>query len=340
MKFTLVAGLKAGGYSQRRALAIAVVSRSAYHYRHKPRPPVAGPVPHKERAYPSRVSAEDQAAVIDRIHAAWEGGDSVLNAFATAWDEGVFLASQRQWYRIANRIPGQGSRPSTGTRAPRPARKPPVVVATGPGQAWTWDITDLNGTYVGQRFKAYSIQDLYSRKVVGHIVAAREDDQVAVEMFSYAFGIEGIPDMLHSDNGSAMTSNALGKLCADLKVTMSFSRPQVSNDNPFKESEFRTLKYRPSYPGTFDTLQQAQAWVDSYIDWFNTRHHHSGLALHTPQAVHDGSWKLAHTQRTKSLAEYYQAHPGRFRRAPRVKAPAREVGINLHHRGIPTTTTK
>jgi putative transposase len=337
MRAVLVEDLKAAGYSQRQALGLAGLARSVWQYRDKPRPRVAEPVPHRQRAYPNRISAADEAVIAQEIQAAWGRDDSVLNAFATCWDAGVFLASRRQWYRIANRVCAQDARPPRTPPTPRKKPNAPVVVVTGPGQAWVWDITDLKGTFVGQRFKAYSIQDLFSRAIVGHRVAAREDDQIATQMFSEAFGHAGIPQVIHADNGAAMTSNALEQLCAQVEVDMSFSRPRVSNDNAFKESEFRTLKTRPSYPGTFDSLQQAQAWIGDYVSWYNTDHRHSSLALHSPGSVHDGTWRQTHTRREQVLANYYRKHPERFRHRPVTNEPPGQVAINLHHQDADTT---
>ena len=120
-------------------------------------------------------------------------------------------------------------------------------------------------------------------------------------MFEETFGVEGIPNHLHADNGAAMTSNVLQNLCHDLHVDMSHNRPSVSNDNPFKEAEFRTMKHRPNYPGHFETIQQAREWLEEYVLWFNTEHHHSALAWHTPQSVDDGSWTQINEARAKVL---------------------------------------
>lgn len=315
--------------SQRRALELIGLSRSAWHYRSKPRGRTAAPVPHRERAYPNRIDPESTEAIDALVREAWGQGRSVGWAFAAAWDQGLMVASQRTWWRVANTIADQSIRPvipvRTGNRVRRPA---PQVLATAPGHAWVWDITDLPTPYRGQAFKAYSIQDLYSRKIVGYRVEEREVNTLAAQMFQAAFSEHGVPAVVHSDSGAAMVSNELKNLLADHNVAHSFSRPRVSNDNAHKESEFRTMKHRPDYPGTFTTVEQARAWVDRYAAWFNTDHHHSGLALFTPNQVHDGTWRQLHTIREHALDSYYQAHPERFHRRPHTPTPDELVGIN------------
>ncbi|QAY62867.1 transposase [Xylanimonas allomyrinae] len=155
-------------------------------------------------------------------------------------------------------------------------------------------------------FKAYSIIDIFSRKLVGHRVEDREADHLAVEMFTAAFAAHGAPQVVHADSGPAMRSTALADLLGPLGVTQTHNRPRVSNDNPFSESEFRTMKYRPNYPGAFDSLDQARAHVDAYVPWYNANHKHSGIALFSP----DGS----------------------------TTAPGGSAGPNAHTSTAPTTT--
>lgn len=330
MKFTLVEDLKEAGYSQRRALKISNVSRGTYHYHHHPRPRVNTPIPQSERNYPSRLDIAECEAIITQIRESWARGESVLNAFASTWDDGIYLGSLRQWYRVANTI-DQDQRPRSPLRRHRPKRAAPVVVADGPGQVWMWDITDLKATYMGQAFKAYVIQDLYSRNIIGHCVALNENDDIAAAMFAEAIDRHGAPRVIHSDNGAPMRSTALAELCEEMDIELSFNRPRTSNDNPFKESEFRTMKYRPGYPGVFDTLEAARDWIDYYVVWFNTRHHHSGIALHTPQSVYNGTWTQAHDRRVGAINTYHRDHPERFHQPPTVKRPQQRVAINLHH---------
>jgi putative transposase len=316
--------------SQRRALALIALSRSTWHYRSHPRSPVPDPTPHRDRAYPTRIGALDRAAIEADIIAGWVAGLSVDQSFATRWDAGVLLASRRSWWRIAAAIVDQSARPSAPTRAKNTApRAAPVLKATGPQQIWSWDITDLRSPWRGVAFKAYSIIDIYSRKIVGWRVEERECDDLAVEMFETAFGGHGLPAVVHADSGPAMRSTVLADLLAGAGVGRTHNRPHVSNDNPYSESEFRTMKYRPNFPGVFDDLETARAWVDTYVRWYNQHHRHSGIALFTPEQVHTGAWSRQWDRRDHALQNYYNAHPERFRARPHTKAPSPVVGINL-----------
>jgi transposase InsO family protein len=318
--------------SQRQALELVGLSRSTWHYRHHPRPRVADPVPHTDRAYPCRISDADRARISERINAAWARSHSVDYAFATAWDEGIMLAARRSWWRIAASIPDQSRRPVAPTRSTQGTRTPrsaPVLIATRPNDVWTWDITDLRTPWRGVAFKAYCAIDIYSRYIVGWRVEEREVDDLAVDMFERAFSEYGIPGAVHADSGPSMRSNAVADLLGDLGIAQTHNRPRVSDDNPFSESEFRTMKYRPNYPGVFATLDQARAYLEWYVPWYNTQHRHSGIALFTPQQVFDGTWQGQWLQRHHTQQAYYAAHPDRFRRPPATPAPAPIVGINM-----------
>jgi putative transposase len=306
------------------------VSRSTWHYRAKPRPRVTEPLPQKDRAYRSRIGEADRAVITEKIIAGWRAGRSVDYSFAAAWDQGVMLASRRMWWRIAAAIVDQSTRPVAPTRsASTTPRTAPVLKADGPQQIWSWDITDLRSPWRGVTFKAYSIIDIYSRKMVGWRVEERECDDLAVEMFEAAFARHGLPAVVHADSGPAMRSLVLKNLLAGLQIGQTHNRPRVSNDNPFSESEFRTMKYRPNYPGDFTDIDAARAWVSDYMSWYNQHHRHSGIALFTPAEVHSGAWTQQWTERDQALQTYYAAHPERFRSRPRTMSPSPVVGINL-----------
>jgi putative transposase len=306
------------------------LARSTWHYRSHPRPRVADPVPQRDRAYPARISAADRARIEAQILAGWLAGVSVDQSFATMWDAGVMLASRRSWWRIAAAIEEQGARPICPTRARNTAPRPaPVLKATGPQQIWSWDITDLRSPWRGVAFKAYSIIDIFSRKIVGWRVEERECDHLAVDMFETAFATHGRPAVVHADSGPAMRSNDLAELLADAGIGRTHNRPHTSNDNPFSEAEFRTMKYRPNYPGVFDDLDAARAWVSTYVGFYNAHHRHSGIALFTPDQVHSGTWTRHRDRRDHALQAYYDAHPERFRHRPHTKCPSPIVGINL-----------
>ena len=312
------------------------LSRSTWHYRSHPRTPKTEPVPQRDRAYRSRISETDRAVIADKILAGWLAGVSVDHSFASMWDAGVMRASRRSWWRIASAIADQSARPTAPTRSTnKTPRVAPVLRATGPQQIWSWDITDLRTPWRGVAFKAYSVIDIYSRKIVGWRVEERECDDLAVEMFTTAFDLHGLPAVVHADSGPAMRSTALKDHLADLNVAQTHNRPRVSNDNPFSESEFRTMKYRPNYPGTFTELDAARAWVDSYVSWYNQHHRHSGIALFTPDTVHNGTWAQHWDRRDHALQAYYDAHPERFRNRPHTKRPNPVVGINIPAEHVP-----
>ncbi|WP_105567866.1 DDE-type integrase/transposase/recombinase [Microbacterium halophytorum] len=316
--------------SQRQALDLVGVARSTWHYRQNPRETVTDPIPQSERAYEARISDADRAQIEERILAGWAADNSVDHAFATAWDEGIMLGSRRTWWRIAADIEDQMLRPAAGTRKDnRQARDKPVLKATGPGQVWSWDITDLYSPWRGKTFKGYKIIDIFSRDIVGHTTENREADHLAVAMFDAAIARHGAPAVVHADSGAAMRSNLLRDALTEHGVTLSHNRPYTSNDNPFSEAGFRTMKYRPGYPRVFTDLDTARAYIDKYVDWYNTEHKHSGIALFSPAQVHDGTWKTLWAKRDIALQRYYDAHPERFRSRPVTPSPADHVGINL-----------
>lgn len=252
------------------------------------------------------------------------------------------LASRRTWWRVAAQIEDQMLRPAIPTRKGnnRPPREKPVVMATGPGQVWSWDITDLYSPWRGKSFKAYSVLDIYSRHMVAWRVEDREADHLAVEMFETAIARHGAPRIVHADSGPAMRSNLLRDTLTSHGVELSHNRPYVSNDNPFSESGFRTMKYRPGYPRVFKELEAARAYLADYVPWYNTQHKHSGIALFSPSQVHDGSWKESWKTRDQALQRYYEKNPGRFHERPTTPTPASHAGINLPATKTPTQQTQ
>jgi putative transposase len=208
----------------------------------------------------------------------------------------------------------------------------PELLASRPNEVWSWDITKLLGPVKWTYFYLYVLLDIFSRYVVGWMVAQRESAQLAKKLIEHSCTKQGIhPGQLtvHADRGSSMTSKPVALLLADLGATKSHSRPQVSNDNPFSEAQFKTLKYRPEFPERFGSLEDARLFCVEFFDWYNNHHYHSGLALLTPATVHYGETEAVLAQRRAILAGAYAAHPDRFvRRPPQPPQPPAAVWIN------------
>ncbi len=205
-----------------------------------------------------------------------------------------------------------------------PAYVKPELLATGPNQLWSWDITKLRGPVTWTYYYLYVILDVYSRYVVGWLIAERESEELAHELIQETCLKQGIsPGQLtiHADHGSAMIAKSVAQLLMDLGVVKSHSRPHVSDDNPYSEAQFKTMKYRPDYPERFGCLADARAWVQAFFTWYNHEHHHTGIGLLTPTIVHYGQTPQVLAQRQDTLARAYAAHPERFVKGPPVPAP-------------------
>ncbi len=197
-------------------------------------------------------------------------------------------------------------------QATHPARVKPELVATGPGQVWSWDITKIRGPQRGVYYELYVILDIFSRYVVGWTIAARESAEIAEHLIAEAITIHGRPQSLHADRGTSMTSKPVAQLLVDLGVARSHSRPHVSNDNPYSEAQFKTLKYAPVFPDRFGSLADARAFCDAFFTYYNHEHRHSGIGLHTPASVHHGTAEQVRKQRATTLNAAYAATPSRF----------------------------
>jgi putative transposase len=226
-------------------------------------------------------------------------------------------------------------------RAQPPYQKPELL-ATKPKQLWSWDITKLKGPSTWTYYYLYVILDVYSRYVVGWMIALRETAELAETLIAETCTREQIgPDELtiHADRGSAMTSKCVSQLLVDLGVARTHSRPHVSNDNPFSEAQFKTAKYHPSTPERFGSLEDARAWAGPFFEWYNHEHHHSGLGLLTPSSVHHGQTDEVLMARERVLERAYQAHPERFVRGkPQPERPPTAVWINPPARPDTPTT--
>jgi putative transposase len=237
---------------------------------------------------------------------------SPREVYATLMDEGRYLCSWRSMYRILDENHEVRERRD---QLRHPNYTKPELLATAPNQLWSWDITKLLGPSKWTYFYLYVILDVYSRYVVGWMIAERESSALAEELISQTCvrqGIERGQLTIHADRGSAMTSKPVALLLADLGVTKTHSRPHVSNDNPYSEAQFKTMKYRPDYPTRFGCLQDARAWAATFIDWYNCEHHHTGLALLTPADVHFHRAEDVQQKRQAVLQAAYEKTPERF----------------------------
>lgn len=243
-------------------------------------------------------------------------------------DEDRYLCSERTMYRILNRYHQITERRQTPARqSPRPE-----LLATQPNELWSWNITKLKGPKKWTYYYLYKIMDVFSRYVVGWMVSYREFGADAAGLISDTCLKQGIvPKQLtiHADNGSSMTSKTVGMLLSDLGVTKTHSRPHVSNDNPYSESAFKTLKYRPDFPERFMTIEDARSFCRAFFQWYNHEHRHSGIAMLTPESVHYKYYPEILQQRAVTLASAHGRHPERFVKGkPIVKQMQNAVWIN------------
>ena len=235
---------------------------------------------------------------------------------ATLLDEGRYLCSIRTMYRVLEQ---EGESRERRDQLVHPLYQKPELLATAPNQLWSWDITKLLGPVKWTYFYLYVILDVFSRYAVGWMIAPRESAELAKRFIEETIGKHPIPAgqlNIHADRGRVMTSKPVAFLLADLGVTKTHSRPYVSDDNPYSESQFRTLKYRPDFPDRFGCLQDSRAFCQQFFRWYNEEHRHSGLGLLTPAMVHFGQAETILARRQAVLDLAYQAHPDRFVRKP------------------------
>ena len=308
------------------ACRVLNVPRSSL-YRARQPPPESKPRPTPPRA----LSVAEKAQVRAVANSERFCDCAPRTIYATLLDEGVYMCNWRTWYRILEAHDEVHER--------RPQRGPvkrvkPHLRATQPQQVWSWDITQLKGPQ--RYYYLYTILDIYSRYIVGWLLAKRERGELAEQLIAETCEAEGIARgtlTLHSDRGSAMRSQPVSALLAKLEVTKSHSRPYTPTDNPYSEAQFKTMKYRPDYPGRFAGLEQARAWTRTFVYWYNQEHYHSGLALLTPAMVHNGAVEAVLAQRQQVQDVAYAQHPERFVQGrPTVTKPPEEVWINQPER--------
>jgi putative transposase len=279
--------------------------------------------------------------VLDVLHEPRFVDLAPAEVYATLLDEGHYHCSERTMYRL---LAAQHEGRERRNQLQHPRYAAPELLARRPNELWSWDITKLLGPAKWTYFYLYVMLDVFSRYVVGWMVAHRESATLA-EQFIHATcarqGIErGHQLTIHADRGSAMTSKPVALLLADLGVTKTHSRPHVSNDNPFSEAQFKTLKYRPAFPERFGSIQDARAYCHDFFRWYNTEHRHSGLGLLTPADVHHGRADQRVAARAAVLATAYGAHPERFPAGrPCPQACPVAVWINPPKGSLPSQTT-
>jgi putative transposase len=270
------------------------------------------------RVHPRALSAAEQQAVRDALHSERFRDAAPAAVYATLLDEGTYLASERTMYRL---LAAEGETRPRRDQLVHPAYSKPELLATAPNQLWSWDITKLLGPAKWTYFYLYVILDVYSRYAVGWMVAHREQAELAERLIAETVAKQDVPAgqlTLHADRGSSMTSKPVAFLLADLGVTKSHSRPHVSNDNPYSEAQFKTLKYRPGFPDRFASMEEARDFCQDFFRWYNADHRHSGIGLLAPEVVHYGQAQAAYDARAQVLAAAHAAHPERFvRAAPR-----------------------
>jgi len=279
-------------------------------------PPAPRP-PRPRARSPRALSDVERKAVLAELHSERFVDCAPAQVYATLLDEGRYLASERTMYRVL--ASEHGGVRERRDQLDRPAYAAPELLAERPNEVYSWDITKLKGPAKWSYFYLYVILDVYSRYAVGWTVQHRENSHVAKALIAQVCEQQQIaPGTLtvHADRGSSMTSKPVAFLLADLGVTKTHSRPYTSTDNPYSEAAFKTLKYRPTFPARFESIEQAREHCRGFFEDYNHHHRHSGLGLMTPAAVHHGHAEALHADRARVLAAAYAARPERFIRRP------------------------
>lgn len=309
----------------RTACQAFVFSRSSFYRWLRPEPGVF-----KERpAPPLALSPEEKQGVLAVLRSARFVDQAPREIYATLLDEAIYLCSVRTMYRI---LDSQSEVRERRDQLRHPSYQKPELLATGPNQVWSWDITKLKGPAKWTYFYLYVILDIFSRYVVGWMVAHRESASLAQKLIAHSCEKQAIRSgqlTIHADRGPSMTSKPVAFLLADMGITQTHSRPYVSDDNPFSESQFKTLKYRPDFPKRFGSLEDARAFCHPFFDWYNNQHYHSGLGLLIPADVHYSRTDLVIKERQLVLEQAFEKHPNRFKgKKPKPLAAPQAAWIN------------
>jgi putative transposase len=283
-------------------------------YRHRRPPAGRPPVPRADPA--NKLSEAERQQILEVLRSPEFCDLAPAQVWARLLDDGVYLCSISTMYRL---LAVAGENRERRRQRTHPARKRPELIATAPNQVWSWDITKLQGPQRGVYYELFVIIDIFSRYVVGWMVAAAETGELAEAFIADALTRHGIGRhqlTLHADRGTSMTSKPVAQLLVDLGVARSHSRPHVSNDNPYSEAQFKTLKYCPAFPGRFGSIQDARTFCTAFFDHYNHTHRHAGIGLHTPASVHYGTADQIRAQRAITLDAAYATNPARFRHRP------------------------
>ena len=259
------------------------------------------------------LSDAERQHVLDVVHEQRFWDATPYQIYATLLDEGRYLTSVRTIYRI---LAANHEVKERRKQVSRPHYQKPELLATGPNQVWSWDITKLKGPQKWTYFHLYVILDIFSRYVVGWMVAHRESATLAKRLIQETCKKQQISEgqlTLHADRGSSMKSKLVANLLADLGVTKTHNRPHVSNDNPYSESQFKTMKYSPAFPERFGSIQDAREFCRKFFAWYNQVHKHSGIGLMTPEQVHYGQAEMVLQQRANVLESAFKDHTNRFK---------------------------
>ncbi len=320
----------------RAACALTGRSRATYYRRLRPLVLPVAPIPPAERAKPpSTLSQAERDTVLEVINSPEYQHLSICQVWARELDEDRYHCSMSSMYRIA-RVAGQSR--ERRALASHSAKKKPELLAAASTEVWSWDITKLRGPHKGIWYHLYALIDIYSRYSPGWMVRAAEDSTAAAEFIDESVARNGAaPHTIHADRGTSMTSKTVAMLLVDLGITRTHSRPRVSNDNPFSEAQFKTLKYVPDFPDHFESLADAQTFCEGFFTEYNHLHRHSGIGWHTPASVHFGTYLDIDQQRAITLNRAFHQHPERFTRRPQPPQIRTEVWINEPAKQTPET---
>ena len=306
------------------------LNRSTVYARQRRRSsPAPGRASRKNAPQPRALSSAERQAIVDCMAQPEFWDQSPYQVYHTLLERGECLGSLSTLYRVMRDNEQTGDRRD---QRESQSHAVPRLTATRPNEVWTWDITKLATTRRGVYLNLYVVMDLFSRYVVGWMVSRKENSHLAQQLLEETLtrqGLDGQQVTLHQDRGSPMIAKSFLDLMADFGVVCSHSRPRVSNDNPYSESHFKTLKLQPDYPMHFESAQHARLWASDYFAWYNQEHHHSGLNGFTPAQVYTGQYREIAATRQAALNRYYQQHPERFVRGePRSALPPAAVHIN------------